>query len=315
MSAEHNEPHTPPANGARARDVYVRRVVATAFQILGPDRAGAFARWLGNGLFDFCHADRRTAEQHLNAAFGPGLAPSTRDALVRASFRYAAHVWIDLPFARRKFAGRAWQDHVANENGHNLIDRLRHERGAILATPHFGNPAIAAYLLACATPDLAMIVDTALDPGSTRWTADLAGQQSFMIWTPDRAAREAEPWLERGGKLFVIGDHFRATARGPRVPYLGSERTFFPTLALWACRCDVPILVISCRRRERGYHFVLSAHGVVEPHPDADDAVAAMTAEYAAVMDAVVRRHPEQYYWIRKWNDDTQHTAPTKEKE
>lgn len=313
MAADQNPPRPASVNGAAARAAYVRRVVATAFQILGPDRAAAFARWLGNGLFDFCHADRRTAEQHLDAAFGPGLAPSAREALVRASFRYAAHVWIDVPFARRKFAGRAWRNHVAVESGQNLIDRLRHERGAILATPHFGNPAIAAYLLACATPDLAMIVDAALDPGSTRWSADLAGQQSCMIWTPDRAAREAEPWLERGGKLFVIGDHFRATARGPRVPYLGGVRTFFPTLALWACRCDVPIIVISCRRQNHGYHFELAAHGEIEPRPDVDDPVAEMTAEYAAVMDAVVRRNPEQYYWIRRWNDGTKDVALAKE--
>jgi KDO2-lipid IV(A) lauroyltransferase len=305
MSGETTVLHRPAASGARPRDVYLRRVVATAFQIVGPHRATAFARWLGEGLFEFAPGDRRSAGRHLNDALGADFDPRERDALLRASFINSVQVWIDLPFARRKLAGNAWRNHVIRQNGLDLVDRLRAPGGAILTTPHFGNPAVAACLLARAAPRFAMIVDAAIDPGSTRWSADVTGRQNFVIMTPDRAAREAEPWLEGGGKLFVIGDHFRANGRGPRVSYLGRERTFYPTLALWACRCSVPIIVISCRRAvDRGYHFLLEAHGEAAPRPDAHDPVATMTAEYAAIMDAVVRRHPEQYYWVRRWNDE-----------
>lgn len=302
------------ANGARFRNLYLRRVVTTAFQILGPERSAAFARWLGNGLFDFALANRSAAETHLEEALGPGLDPSRRDALLRASFAYGAHVWTDAPFARRRIAGRAWTRHFAPDAEIDLLERLRHPGGAILATPHFGNPAIAAYLLARAASKLAMVVDPALDPTQARWSADLDARLPITVMTPERALREAEPWLENGGKLFVVGDHFRAGGRGPRVAYLGRERTFFPTLALWSLRCGVPILVISCRRTsDRGYDFALAAHGEVIPEPDAADPVADVTSRYAAIMEAIVRRHPAHYYWVRRWHDEDAHSERTVE--
>jgi KDO2-lipid IV(A) lauroyltransferase len=96
-----------------------------------------------------------------------------------------------------------------------------------------------------------------------------------------------------------------AGQRGLFVDFFGRPASTHKAIALMAIEYDVPLVVVGVpcvSTRPRHYHVVVEE--IIEPSDFAKrpDAVRAITQRYTAAFERLVRRYPEQYFWLhRRW--------------
>lgn len=279
------------------RHIYVRRVVATALGALGLDTSMRLARWLARGAFELQPEGRRVAEARLSQAFGHGATQVDANALAAAMYDHLARFWVEALFTRRLFCASTWQGRVRVEDPTGLRQLASGNRGCVLATANFGNPAVGACALGYIFRPLHVVVDTFAQPHLRAWQRELYSHRWIRAIDRRDAPRKLPDILDRGGAVMVLCDSERRGGKAHRVPFLGGVLRCYPTVARLARWHDVPIGVFTCRRLgHRGFSFALDLHTTVEPDCAASDDDAVMHRVMGALEQAILM-HPEQYFW------------------
>jgi KDO2-lipid IV(A) lauroyltransferase len=109
---------------------------------------------------------------------------------------------------------------------------------------------------------------------------------------------------ENDAVVFVLDQH--AGGRdGVAVDFLGSPASTFRSLAVIALATGAPVVPLGAWREPDGRHVIRFD----EPLPLLDDddpaaAIRANTLAYNAALERILRRHPEQWFWMhRRWKD------------
>ena len=92
---------------------------------------------------------------------------------------------------------------------------------------------------------------------------------------------------------------------GISVPFFGRDAMTNPTVAQLALRYRCPIIPGDIERLD-GAHFRLTIHPPIEFEPtgDTDADVHAIMTQLNALLEAWIRRRPEQWFWVhRRWPD------------
>jgi KDO2-lipid IV(A) lauroyltransferase len=116
--------------------------------------------------------------------------------------------------------------------------------------------------------------------------------------------------LANGGVLSIVGDQ-DAGSRGVFVNFFGRPASTFKSIALLSLEFSAPISVFGAARvgDPMYYHVYLEDVIMPEEYNDRPDAVKAITERFTAALERMIRRHPEQYFWLhRRWK----HQPPQK---
>ncbi|MGL4550595.1 MAG: lysophospholipid acyltransferase family protein, partial [Gemmataceae bacterium] len=95
-----------------------------------------------------------------------------------------------------------------------------------------------------------------------------------------------------------------AGPRGEFVTFFGRPASTYKSLALLSLRHDAVILVLGAARVGPRIDYRVYLEDVIDPgeYADRPDAVRAITQRFTAGLEAMARRHPEQYFWLhRRW--------------
>jgi KDO2-lipid IV(A) lauroyltransferase len=96
------------------------------------------------------------------------------------------------------------------------------------------------------------------------------------------------------------------------VEFFGRPASAHKAVALMALEYDAPMAVVGVARVGGPLRYEAVCEEVIDPREYAarPDAVKAITRRYHAALERLIRRHPEQYFWLhRRWK--TQPTAKT----
>ncbi len=166
-------------------------------------------------------------------------------------------------------------------------------RGVLAMTPHLGCWELAGLYVASHMPIVELYrpprqawADRLMRMGRERGQARLAA--------PDiKGVRALLAALKRGEAAGILPDQVASRGDGVWAPFFGRP-AYTPTLAFRLARATgaVPLLLF-CERLTWGRGFRLW----VEPLPDFPDDAAAAAARLNAALEALIRRHPEQYLW------------------
>jgi len=115
-------------------------------------------------------------------------------------------------------------------------------------------------------------------------------------------------FLEHRAHLGLLGDQ-DAGSKGMFVPFFGTPASTFKSIALLAIHYRAIICVGYARRLKddlRHYRWVryeMGTEEIIDPLEfDGPDAVRQITERYTAALERVIRRAPEQYFWVhRRW--------------
>jgi KDO2-lipid IV(A) lauroyltransferase len=186
---------------------------------------------------------------------------------------------------------------------HRVVDLVLSGRPLLLVTGHFGNWEIGGYVLGLVgltTHAVARPLDNPYLDDFLRRFREHTGQK---LLAKHGDFDQMQGLLARGGVLATLGDQ-DAGQRGLFVDFFGRPASTHKAIALLALEYQVPILV-SCAVRVReplGYQILTEDVIYPEEYAGRPDGVKAITERFTLGLERLVRRYPEQYFWLHnRW--------------
>lgn len=303
----------------RAADLAVYaavRAVVCVVQAVPP----AVALWLADGiawlLYRLVPSRRRVALENLAAAY-PDLNPGGADALVRGMYRHFVRAVVEALLLGRKLHLTNWRSFLTLYPATGLPRvMLAPDRAALLVTGHFGNWEMLGFAtgaMGFKSYAIARVLD---NPHLERYTRRLRQSSGQTLIAKKDDFDRLTGVLKAGAKVGTLADQ-DAGPRGVFVDFFGRPASTHKAVALMAVEFDAVLVVLGVPRVDRALHpaappapglesvfYAVEVEDVIDPRDYAasPDAVRAITQRYTSALERVIRRHPEQYFWLhRRW--------------
>ena len=233
--------------------------------------------------------------ENLRIAFSDQYSESELVRIGSQSYRHIGATFIEMAISDR-FADEA-KYIMRQTDADKLISILSHGKGLILISAHFGSwemngASIASYgfpIYAVAKPQKNPYVDAFIN--KCRETFGL------KVISTGAAIKHIVRALRDGAAVGLISDQ-DAGRSGIFVDFFGRPASTRSGAAQLALKYGAPVVVVMTARTSFGsYQTILEEIPVLE-----DDTVVTLTQRYTTVMEKIIRRHPEQYFWMhRRW--------------
>jgi KDO2-lipid IV(A) lauroyltransferase len=216
----------------------------------------------------------------------------------------------------RKLRVANWRAFVDMYPAEGLPGVMFSDRPALLVSAHFGNFELAGYAfgaLGFKTYAIARALD---NPYLERFVLRLRQVTGQTILDKNRDYDRILAVLAAGGKVGSLADQ-DAGPKGVFVDFFGRPASTHKAIALMAIEFGATIVVLGLPRVSRegrgslappagmeATYYAAEVEEVIDPREYAGrpDAVPAITARYTAALERMIRRHPEQYFWLhRRW--------------
>jgi KDO2-lipid IV(A) lauroyltransferase len=109
--------------------------------------------------------------------------------------------------------------------------------------------------------------------------------------------------LDKGGVIATLADQ-DAGQRGLFVDFFHRPASTHKAIALLSLEHRVPIIVTGTPRVGKGLQYQVEVEDLILPeeYDGQPDAVRSMTQRFTSALERLIRRHPEQYFWLhRRW--------------
>lgn len=262
-------------------------------------RVGA---WLGELFYLFDFRDRRIALFNLAIAF-PERSLAERRRILRASCRNLGRVAAE--FCHLSQLTAATLPEVVTFADRAAWDRAitaAEQKGAIIATAHFGNWELLAYLHGLLGHPVTLVHRPMHNPIFDRAITDIRNTAGTRSIKKKVAAKEALRALKQHGILVIPSDQNQTHSFGVFVDFFGKPACTTPGAARLAMLTKSPIYpVFLIREGESARHRVEILPEVeLVSTGDRDADIRTNTQRCSDVIEAMIRRYPEQWIWFHK---------------
>lgn len=184
-----------------------------------------------------------------------------------------------------------------------IDEALARGKGIILVSAHLGAWDLAGAMVAAHTP-LSVIADSFSDP---RMDDLIQGQRASFGLTIIRAEKSPLPILralKANKTVGVVADRPLAPGEGTPVTFFGAT-CYVPSgvaqLALLSGATVAPGFCFYDERYSETYYGLVTEPIIPAPTGDREADAAALTQQIFSAMEAVIRRHPDQWYMFRRF--------------
>jgi KDO2-lipid IV(A) lauroyltransferase len=168
---------------------------------------------------------------------------------------------------------------------------------------HFGNWEMASYILGMMGFTGYVIARPLDNVYLHRWMHRWRESTGQKLVAKNGEFELIESALRNGKILCTIGDQ-DAGQRGLFVNFFNRPASTHKAIALLALGYKPMVLVGGCARVGDGFRYRAHFEDVIDPleYADDPDAVRAITVRFTEALERLIRRYPEQYFWIhRRW--------------
>ncbi len=261
----------------------------------------ACGRGAGRFAFAVLGIRRGVTLANLEAAFGAALdAPSRRRLAASAYSNLGATL---MEFARLHDTTPQQVRALVDLEGREHLDAcLAQGRGAILTTGHFGNWELLGAALTAYGYRTGYLIKDQSNPWAHRLQNEIRRRAGIGVIRQGAAARGILYALRRREFVGILGDQDAGNS-GIFLPFLGRTASVARGVAWFAWRAGCPIVFSYILRGPDGRHRAVFAPPLAaDPAWDEETAVREMTRAHTARLEALVRAHPEHYFWVhRRW--------------
>jgi KDO2-lipid IV(A) lauroyltransferase len=268
-----------------------------------PDRlAFALGRFLGRFWYAVDARHRKIALDNLARAFGSRTTAAEREILAREHFIHLGYTFVETCRLRGPRAARLQE--VVQVEGREHLDRARARgRGIMVVTGHFGSWEV----LGRAWPllgEVGAFVARPLDnPFLEAWIAGIRTAGGNRVIPKRHAFRHVVETLRRGETVAMLIDQNVAREQGVFVDFFGTPACTTTAATLAARRTGAALLPAVCARRAPGRFTIRIGKEIpVAVTGDVRRDIVATTAQATTALEAFIRDHPEQWFWVhRRW--------------
>ncbi len=291
----------------------VVRVVVCVLQGLPMAWGFAFAKFLGWFAYRVDKRHRKVAADNLQHAF-PELRnnPEECDRLVRACFDHYATMVIEIVYAPRKMHLQTWRQYAEMLQGDRILKGVLGKRPMLIVTAHFGNWEIAGYVLGLVGIKSYAIARELDNPHIEEFFKTFRQKTGQTILKKEGDYDKITEALATGQTIATLGDQ-DAGAKGLFINFFHRPASTHKAVALLAFQYEPIIVVIGIPRVRRPMFYHVIAQEVIDPrdYKDLKDGVRLLTERYTKAIEEMVRKYPEQYFWLhRRWK----HQPPERKK-
>jgi Kdo2-lipid IVA lauroyltransferase/acyltransferase len=254
------------------------------------------------------HLNRRhraVAVENLRHAF-PTLSDNAIDRRVRAVYQHFCLLLIEIIHLPRKLHSNNWRrfgEYAFPGDTRRILECLQGARSVLFVTGHFGNWEMGGYLIALLGFKVYGIARPLDNPYLDRYLRRFREATGQKILAKKGDFDNIEAVLASGGILGTLADQ-DAGQRGLFVDFFGRPASTHKAVALLALEHRVPLVVTGAARVGRAMCYRVFVEDIIWPDEYAanPDAVRAITQRFTSALERLVRRFPDQYFWVhRRW--------------
>jgi KDO2-lipid IV(A) lauroyltransferase len=274
----------------------------------------------GRILYHLLPYRRSVITQNLRRAFGDDvddreierLAQAHYAHLLRLLFEFAQFRWL----SRERLAAR-----VRVENIEAFVAARAEGKGILVLTGHFGNWEVATIAGIANYPEVRgrfQFVRRQLKP---RWLDALVTRRfnraGFGVLGKRGSLDAILERLAAGDAIVFPFDQHASPPDGIEAEFFGYPAWTFKSLAILALSTGAPVLPATSWREPDGRHVLRFEQPIGPIECDnTNEAIRRNTRAYNAILERLVLRHPEQWYWVhRRWKTAAARRAPAAIKE
>jgi KDO2-lipid IV(A) lauroyltransferase len=278
------------------------RIAIAVVQALPLRACHSASRWTGWFFCRILRVRAHVVEENLRHAF-PELGDAERGRLELRMWEHLFLMVAEVAHARRKVHISNWHQHIRFLHEAKMARVLLEERPKVIVSGHFGNFELSGYFLGLfgfPTYAVARPLDNAY---LHEFLMRFRGATGQYLLPKAGSAKTIAHLLERGGTLALLGDQHEGTS-GYSVEFFGRPASTHKAIGVLALSSGAPLIVSYAQRAGRALYYESGIEGIADPHDPAyaSMSVKDLTVWYTRCLERLVRRAPEQYWWLhRRW--------------
>jgi Kdo2-lipid IVA lauroyltransferase/acyltransferase len=278
------------------------RLAIAVVQALPPRWCEQIAELLATLLTSLAPVRRKVLAENLRIAF-----PTIDDIAIRrmtwGMWRHLFLMVMEIAQTPRKLHRTNWRQHVDIPQVETIIRTMYTARPSVVISGHYGNFELGGYLMGMFGFPTHTVARTLDNRYIDRFINVFRGRTGQHMLPKQGSGERIEQLLASGGALTLLGDQF-AGAKGCWVPFFGRPASTHKAVALFSLTFAAPTMVVGARRKQRMLEYEIDVADVMDPaaadFPFAG--VQPMTEWYTECLERLIRRGPEQYWWVhRRW--------------
>ncbi|OPZ26743.1 MAG: Lipid A biosynthesis lauroyl acyltransferase [Lentisphaerae bacterium ADurb.BinA184] len=284
----------------------MRAAIALIFWLCGLWPAGVARRLgvaLGWGLGRLLRFRRRDVEQHVALAF-PDHSPGERRQLVHAIYRHFGLLAVEMLRMPRLPPDRLLSLLVFHGWEH-AEQALARGRGLLVLAGHTGNWEMGLAGCALRAGGTKAVVKEIKGKAGQYAIDRIRGRHGVKTIPRRGGIREILSSLRANQPVGFVLDQNMTVEDGVFVEFFGHPACTMSGLAVLARRRETPVIPVAFYRDDDGrrHHVELLPEIAWEPSGgSAEDDLRHNTQRYTRILEAIIRRHPEQWIWMhRRW--------------
>ena len=295
-----------PRNRAADYAVYlVVRTLVCVLQALPLRAALGFGRCLALLAYQVDKRHREVARDNLRHAFPDRCSdPAECDRLVRACYTHFCTMAIEIAVLPRRMHLHNWRGYGTPTHFERIVVPVLGDRPVLLVTAHYGNWEVAGYVTGVVGLTSYAIARDLDNPYLDLFLRKFRQKTGQTILSKEGDFDRITAVLAGGGIVATLGDQ-DAGPKGMFVDFFGRPASTHKAVALLAMGHDALMVVLGVPRVGTPMRYALNIEEVIDPRDYAGrrtDAVRAITERFTRAIERLVRRHPEQYFWLhRRW--------------
>ena len=230
------------------------------------------------------------------------------DAVIRGMWVHLFRMIAEVVQLRRKLSLTNCREVIVFRNRQVVMQALNSGRPVIVLGGHFGNWEVSVSQFGLFGFRMGVVGRELDNPYLHEWFARFRETTGHKLYLKKGASEEMVELLEAGGNLALACDQ-DAGPKGLFVDFFGRPASTFKSIALMAMQYDAIIVVGYAMRlpddfeSSRWSRFEVGCEEVVDPREiDVKDPIREITQRYTSALERIVRRAPEQYFWVhRRW--------------
>ena len=280
----------------------VLRLAVCLIQAL-PDKASrTLGRCLGWVGYRLTGRYRRVVRENLEHAF-PKRDDAARKRLARSCFQHFASLLIEVARIPRKLHASNWQTYGDLTATGPLFAALDSGRPVLLVTGHLGNWELALYGLGLLGYRVHAVARDLDNPYVHRYMRRFRERTGQVLLSKTGDLDRIMTVLETGGTVATLADQ-DAGPRGLFVEFFGRPASTLKPLAPLAMKFQALVVVCGVVKIAEPMRYAVLVEDVIDPaeYVGRTDAARAITQRYTSALERLIRRAPEQYFWLhRRW--------------
>ena len=255
----------------------------------------ATGRGLGRMVMRLAGSRRRIAEKNIAICF-PELDLRARNALTRRHFESIGMGVIELGIAW--WAGDDYMNRMMEVRGiEHLQAALRHGNGVLMLGGHFVALEMSGRVLKPFMPPMAAMYRPSNNPLIDQLMRRCRGRSTAELITK-RGIRQLLKVLKGNRPVWYAADQAYSRKGSVLVPFFGEPAATNTAVSQIARLSQTSVVPFFPSRIDNGRSYRLEILPALENFPSGDDVADA--ARLNKVLEELIRKAPEQYYWVHR---------------